>query len=162
MTPRSLLRVTFRTGIAIKGLDGLFETVGGVLLWLVKPSGMSRAVEFLFQHELSRDPHDFFANHLLHFSESLTHASLLFASIYLLTHGVVKIVLAIALWMNELWAYPVAMFVFGAFTVYQLYRYTHTHSSALLVLTVFDVAIVWLTWEEYRVQQSEREAKRLR
>ena len=33
---------------------------------------------------------------------------------YLLSHGLVKIVLAIALWMNRLWAYPLAIFVFGA------------------------------------------------
>jgi uncharacterized membrane protein len=151
-----LLHATFRTGIAIKGFDGLLETIGGVLLWLIKPSTMNRALHFMFQHELSQDPHDFIARHVLHFQASVTHGSVVFASLYLLTHGVVKIVLAAALWMNDLWAYPLAIFVFGAFTVYQIYRYSHTHSIALLVLTVFDAAIVWLTWAEYRVQKSAR------
>jgi len=132
------------------------ETAGGVLLWLMKPSAMDWALHFLFQHELSRDPHDFFARHVLHFHASLTHGSVVFASLYLLTHGAVKIVLAVALWMNDLWAYPLAIFVFGAFTVYQIYRYSHTHSIALLVLTVLDIAIVLLTWAEYRVQKAER------
>ncbi len=155
MAAHRLLYVTFRTGVAIKAIDGLLETVGGVLLWFIKPSTMGRALHFLFQHELSQNPHDFFARHVLHFQANLTHGSVVFASLYLLTHGVVKIVLAVALWMNDLWAYPLAIFVFGAFTVYQIYRYSYTHSMALLALTVLDIAIVWLTWAEYRVQKTE-------
>ncbi|MGA9883859.1 MAG: DUF2127 domain-containing protein [Candidatus Acidiferrales bacterium] len=156
MIPRSLLHATFRTGIAIKAFDGILETIGGVLLWFVKPATMNRALHFVFQHELSRDPHDFFAEHVLHFSANVAHGSLVFASLFLLSHGIVKIVLAVALWMNDLWAYPLAIFVFGAFTVYQIYRYAHTHSLALLILTVFDAAVVWLTWEEYGAQKSAR------
>jgi len=159
MNPHALLRVSFRAGIAVKAFDGLLETIGGVLLWFVRPDQMSRALGFIFQHELSRNPHDFFAKHVLHFSATLTHGSVLFASLYLLSHGVVKIFLAVALWMDELWAYPLAIVVFGAFSVYQVYRYVHTHSLPLLALTVFDVAIVWLTWAEYGVQRAERESR---
>ncbi|MGH9737017.1 MAG: DUF2127 domain-containing protein [Candidatus Acidiferrales bacterium] len=159
MIPHSLLHGTFRVGIAIKAIDGILETIGGTLLWFVMPAAMNRALRFIFQHELSRDTHDFFATHLPHFSASVAHGSIVFASLYLLSHGVVKIVLAAALWMNELWAYPLAIFVFGAFTVYQIYRYAHTHSLALLILTVFDAAVVWLTWEEYGAQMSARKSK---
>lgn len=158
MNAKSILRGTFRAGITMKGIDGLLEAVGGVLLWFIKPSAMSATIQVLCQHELSRDPHDFIAAHLLHISERLAHSDPLFASIYLFSHGLVKVVLAIVLWLDELWAYPVAIGVFGAFSVYQIYRYTHTHAIALLALTVFDVAVVWLTWQEYRVQKSEREA----
>lgn len=159
MRPHSLLHTTFRTGIAIKAVDGLLETVGGVLLWFIQPAEMNRALHFLFQHELSQDRHDFVANHLLHMSAQLANGKPVFASLFLLSHGIVKIVLAIALWMDDLWAYPLAIFVFGSFTVYQVYRYTQTHSLGLLVLTVLDVAIVWLTWEEYGVQKSARQSK---
>ena len=159
MNAKSILRGSFRAGITMKGIDGLLEAIGGVLLWFIKPSAMSATLQVLCQHELSRDPHDFIAAHLLHISERLAHSDPLFASIYLFSHGLVKIVLAIVLWLDELWAYPVAIGVFGAFSVYQIYRYTHTHAIALLVLTVFDVAVVWLTWQEYRVQRSIRGAR---
>jgi len=144
----------------MKGIDGLLETIGGVLLWFIKPSAMSQTLQALCQHELSRDPHDFIGFHLLHISERLGHSDPLFASIFLLSHGLVKVLLAVALWLNDLWVYPLAIGVFSAFSVYQTYRYTYTHSIALLLLTVFDVAIVWLTWEEYRVEKSAREAGR--
>jgi uncharacterized membrane protein len=157
MNALSLLRATFRTGITMKGIDGLLEATGGVLLWFIKPSSLSWTLQAIFQHELSRDPHDFVAAHLLHLSERLAHSDPLFASIYLVSHGLIKVVLAILLWMNKIWAYPLAVGVFSAFSVYQVYRFSHTHSMFLLLLTAFDVVIVYLTWEEYRVEKSKRE-----
>jgi len=156
MTAKDLLRDAFRTGIAIKGFDGLLEMAGGVLLWFVQPQAMGRALRTLSLHELSRDPHDFIGIHLLHVSEKLAHSNPLFASIFLLAHGLAKVGLAIALWINALWAYPLAIGVFSAFGLYQMYRISHTHSIALAILTVFDAMIVWLTWREYRLQKSER------
>lgn len=157
MTSKELLRDAFRTGIAMKGADGLLEAIGGVLVWFIKPSAMSHALRALSLHELSRDPHDFIGIHLLHISEKLAHGDPRFASIYLLTHGLLKMALAVALWLNKLWAYPLAIGVFSAFAAYQIYRFSHTHSIALLILTIFDAVIIWMTWKEYRVQEAENE-----
>ena len=156
MNSPSFLRASFRTGITLKGIDGLLEAVGGVLLWFIKPEALGSTLQEIFQHELSRDPHDFIAAHLLHVSEKLTSSDPLFASIYLLSHGLVKALLSILLWMNKLWAYPLAIAIFSAFSVYQIYRYSHTHAFVLLVLTVFDILIVLLTWEEYRAEKLRR------
>jgi len=156
MTLRELLRDVFRAGITMKGIDGLLEITGGVLLWFVKPRAMGGALRALSLHELSRDPHDLIGIHLLHVSERLAHSNPLFASIFLLSHGLAKVGLAVALWLNELWAYPLAIGVFSAFGLYQMYRVSHTHSIALAILTVFDALIVWLTSREYRLQKSER------
>ncbi len=150
------LRASFRTGITLKGIDGLLEAVGGVLLWFIKPESLGSTLQEIFQHELSRDPHDFIAAHLLHVSEKFASSDPLFASIYLLSHGLVKAMLSVLLWMNKLWAYPLAIAVFSAFSIYQIYRYSHTHAFVLLVLTVFDVMIVYLTWEEYGAEKSRR------
>jgi uncharacterized membrane protein len=75
---------------------------------------------------------------------------------YLLSHGAVKVILVIALWMNALWAYPLTIFVFGGFGAYQMYRYSHTHSIAMLLLTIFDAALICLTWMEWREQKAEK------
>jgi len=151
---RSLLHETFETGITLKGIDGVLEVIGGILIWFITPSSLNRIAQVLLQHELSRDPHDFIATHVLHASQNLTSGNRLFAALFLLSHGITKIVLVIALWLNRLWAYPLLIFVFGAFSIYQIYRFTHTHSVWLALLTVFDVVIVCLTWREYREQKS--------
>jgi uncharacterized membrane protein len=160
MNSRALQKSTFRAGIAVKGFDGTLETLGGVLLWVVKPSSFVWLQTF-WLGVLAYNRHDFIAVHMLNMSERLTSADPVFASFYLLTHGLIKVVLAIALWMNEIWAYPVAIFVFGGFCVYQIYRYTNTHSEALLWLTLFDIAIVILTWREYRLEAMARKALRV-
>jgi uncharacterized membrane protein len=64
----------------------------GLLLVLVKPSTIVDIVRALTQHELSEDPHDFVATHVLHASSTLNGASLTFAAIYLFSHRVLKIV----------------------------------------------------------------------
>jgi uncharacterized membrane protein len=160
MNSLSFLKATFRTGITLKGIDGLLEAIGGVLLWFIKPESLGWTLQQIFQHELSRDPHDFIAAHLLHGSEKLAHSDPLFASIYLLAHGVVKAVLSVLLWMNKLWAYPLAITIFSAFTVYGVYRFTHTHSTLLLMFAGFDALIAFLSWEEYRVEKSRGSARR--
>ena len=57
----------------------------------------------------------------------------------------VKVVLVWALLRRYLWAYPIGIAAFSLFLVYQLYRYSHTHSTWLLVLSLLDVAVVVLT-----------------
>ena len=158
-SPR-FLRASFRTGITLKGLDGLLEAVGGVLLWFIKPEALGSTLQAIFQHELLRDPHDFLARHLLHTSEKIAQSDPLFASIFLVSHGLVKAALSVLLWMNKLWAYPLAIFVFTAFTIFGIYRYMHTHATLLIVIAVFDMIIVVLAWEEYRAEKAKLAAKK--
>ena len=43
-----------------------------------------------------------------------------------------------------------------AFIIYQIYRITAVHFSwGLTALTIFDAALVWLTWREYQVQVAD-------
>lgn len=144
-----LLDRTFRLSVVLKGLDGLLEIVGGVLLLAVAPSTLGHLVRRATQHELSQDSHDFVAQHLLHLTANLNH-SRGFGAAYLISHGVVKVVLVIALLKEQRWAYPVTLAFLGAFIAYQLYRMAVALSVGLGLLTAFDVFIVWLVWREYQ------------
>lgn len=55
-----------------------------------------------------------------------------------------------ALLRNKLWAYPVAIVVFGGFIVYQIYRFTLTGEFGLITLSLFDLMVIWLVWPEYK------------
>jgi uncharacterized membrane protein len=78
---------------------------------------------------------------------------------YLISHGVVKTLLVIALWLDKLWAYPLTIVVFSAFMGYQLHRFTRTHSWTLIALTIFDAVIIYLTWKEYQQLQAHQREK---
>ena len=146
----------FLVGIVLKGLDGLLEVVGGLLLLLVSPATIADVARALTQHELSEDPHDFLATHLLHATGTLTGSALTFGAVYLLSHGLVKIVLVAALLRNQLWAYPALIVFLIVFIVYQLYRMTYAPSVGLAGLTVFDAIVTWLTIREYQRQRALR------
>jgi uncharacterized membrane protein len=153
----SLLHEAFKIGIGLKGIDGVLELAGGVLLWIEKRVALNRVAKALTQHELSEDPRDFVANHLVQAVRHFGHSEKAFAALYLGLHGVVKIVLVVALWRNRLWAYPAMIAVLLGFIGYQIYRMTLTPTVFLGALTVLDVGIVWLTWMEYRHQKRRRE-----
>jgi uncharacterized membrane protein len=152
----SLLDRAFLIGVVLKGLDGVLELFGGLLLLAVSPAAINDRARALTQHELSEDPHDFLATHLLHYTGTLTGGTLRFGAVYLLTHGAVKIVLVAAVLKNYLWAYPLLIVFLLAFIVYQLYRLTFAPSAGLVGLTVFDAVVTWLTWREYLRQRSMR------
>jgi uncharacterized membrane protein len=82
----------------------------------------------------------------------------LFGALYLLSHGVVKIVLVIEVLRNHLWAYMALIIVTGLFVVYQVYRIADSFSISLFLLTIFDLVIIYLTQKEYRRHLARREA----
>jgi uncharacterized membrane protein len=154
-----LLHDSFRAGITIKGIDGILEAIGGIILFFVKPAALSHIALKFLELDLPFDRHEFITVHLSRAVENLADGGKYFASVYLLAHGLIKAVLVIALWFDVLWAYPATIFVFGVFCVYQVHRFMHTHSIALLLITFFDLLIIWLTWREYRDQKLNRHNK---
>lgn len=147
---RPLRERLFHAGILLKFLDGVLETIGGIVLWVIGPWSIIDWVFRVTQDEISEDPHDFVATHLRHAATHISLSGEHFMAAYLFIHGVVKIVVVLALFRNKLWAYPVSLTVFCAFIVYQLYRFTITHAVALILLSAFDLAVVWVIWLEYR------------
>ncbi len=153
--PTSRFDRVFEVGILLKGLDGLLEIAGGILLFFIKPDLVNRVAATLTQHELAEDPRDFLATHVLHSSQDLAAGSFTFAAIYLLSHGVVKIILVWEILHNRLWAYAGLIYLTIGFMIYQVYRFTYSHSIGLVLLTMFDAVIVYLTVVEYRKRRHQ-------
>ena len=84
----------------------------------------------------------------------------MFGAIYLLSHGISKVILVALVLRNRLWAYPWLMGLLGMFIGYQLYVMVFvTFSWGLAALTAFDVLLVWLTWREWRRQTAHAEPR---
>ena len=147
---RSRLHLAFELGVALKGLNGLLELIGGVLLLVFPSAAIQHFIVRLTHRELLDDPHDFFATHLRAAVRHMSSHDQLFVAIYLLSHGVIKAVLVYALLKDKLWAFPIAIAVFAAFGLYQIYRYLVEPSGWLIGLTVLDVAVIALTVLEWR------------
>ena len=148
----------FEVGLILKGIDGVLETIGGLVLLVVSPQNINRLVAAMTQYELVEDPNDFFANlirHAVHFNAK----SQLWAAAFLLSHGILKLLIIAGLFLNKLWAYPVGIAVFTGLGFYQIYRYWQTGSPGLLILTALDVFVILLTWLEFRAIKRERKTR---
>jgi uncharacterized membrane protein len=143
----------FDLGVILKGIDGALEVIGGVLFALVKPQTLTGVVFLLTAHEISEDPSDLVANLLRHSVRYLSSDTTLFASAYLLGHGLAKLFLVLGLLRGKLWAYPAALWFLGAFVVYQSYRILLAHSLVLILLTAFDLIVMFLIWQEYQFRR---------
>lgn len=156
--PRDLTDKAFRISLWGKFIDGLLETAGGILLLVITPEQINHIARWLTQGELSEDKHDFIANHILKTAHHLTGASLAFGAAYLLAHGLVKIVLVVEVIRDHLWAYMGLIGVTALFVVYQVYRIAVKFSVSMLLLTLFDLLIIYLTQKEYRRHLARRQA----
>ena len=142
--------VAFKTGIALKGLNGVLETIAGVTLLVTNQAAIRGLVGHMTREELLEDPHDFMSNHLVNFFNHLSISTQHFAGFYLLAYGIAKTGLALGLFCEKLWSFPVALALLSLFILYQAYRFSETHSIILAVLTLFDAMVVVLIWIEYQ------------
>jgi Predicted membrane protein len=147
---KNLVHVSFEIGLILKGIHGLMEIIGGILLLFLNPNRLNWLTRFLTQHEISEDPNDKVANFLLTLSSSFSINTQHFAVFYLMSHGIIKCILIFLLWRKKLWAYPLTIVFFIIFIAYQLYRYTFTQSIFLILLTILDTIMIALTYFEYK------------
>ena len=145
------IHAAFEIGIILKGLNALAELIAGVVLYFTSVETLTAIVKALVHDELLADPHDLIANALMNMTEHFNVGGKRFAALYLLSHGLVKLVLVVGLLRNQRWAYPASLIVLAAFVLYQLYRLTFGFSVALIALTLFDFVVIALIWHEYRL-----------
>lgn len=132
----------FLVSITLKGLHALVEIAGGIALYFFSTD---RIVGWLYSKSDRSD--DLFARFARTFSGQEHH----FYALYLVSHGLINLAIVAALLSRRLWAYPATFAVLAAFIAYQLYRFTFTHDIGLIAITVLDLIVMALAWNEYRL-----------
>jgi|SRR5579872_1363417 len=141
----------FQVSVLLKGAHALIECVGGLAVALASTSAIRDLVNELTQEELIEDPHDFLATHLSAMAQQFSVGTKQFYAFYLLSHGAVKLLLVAGLLRGKVWSYPLSLVVLGLFIVYQVYRFSYTHGVGLIALTLLDVVVICLIWQEYKL-----------
>lgn len=156
LRPRARVERLFRLAMLVKGIDGAAELIGAVALLLVSGGLVHRLVADVLARDLLGPPDGSLARHFVAGTAEFASGNRTFAIVYLVLHGVLKLVLVAALLRRWMPAYPVAVVVLGLFVVYEVYRAWHTGSVLLPFLAALDVAIIVLVLREYRVLRRER------
>jgi uncharacterized membrane protein len=149
----SRIHQIFEFSLLAKGAHAAVEIAGGVALYFINAEFIKSWAKLLTQEELIEDPGDLVANYLLGLAQTFSVGSQAFYAFYLLSHGIIKILLVAGLLRGKLWSYPASLAALALFIVYQLYRYSYTHSAGLIVLTIFDFLMMALIWHEYGLVQ---------
>lgn len=150
--PKTLLDSTYEIGILIKGIDGLAELAGGLLVLFIRPSFIESIVTHATNsHFVVHHPQFWFIiEPMLRYGGELAHGHNGFAVAFLLSHGAIKIILVAALLRNLPWAYPFALITLGLFTLYQFYLIAVHVTLGMTLLTLLDLFIIWLIWREWQ------------
>ena len=144
------LHKSYEISLLLKALLGLTQLASALMLYLTPTGGIAGFVTWLTSQELSEDPGDVVALWLLQAAQALSISTVTFYSLYLLAHGALNFGVVLLLWARLIWAYPVSIVVLLVFVAYQLYEYAVTGSPTMIVLSLFDLLIVFLVWREYR------------
>jgi uncharacterized membrane protein len=141
----------FHIGMLIKAGAAIFEIGTGILAFFLTTNEVLHVTQLLVQGKLAVDPDNLLANYILDLGFSFTPGQTnWFLFIYLAGHGVVNMFLVISLLKKKMWAYPLSLLIFGAFVAYEAWQVFFTHSPFLAAFTIFDLAVIWLIWKEYR------------
>lgn len=145
---------SFLIGIWFKAAVGALQLIAGIAVLAVSQVALAAWVARWTTPELTEEPHSHIAIWLNSGVSDLGAGSRTFVTIYLISHGVIKLALIWAMLRRKMWAYPLSMWVIGSFIAYQLYRFASTHSMSLVVLSVLDAVVVYLIWHEYRTRKA--------
>lgn len=142
---------SFKVILFAKVIFALGQTASGFLLLLFKPSQLQNLLYLLTQGELKEDPSDFIASHLIQLGTHISLSGQHIAAIYLLIHGLVKMVTLFLLYQKKLWSYPLSIVMFSGFIIFQLKEFLLNGHWILILLTVIDLFMIYLTWSEYHI-----------
>jgi len=145
---RSREETFFKVGIWLKGVNGALELLVGSLLLFSPHRLLNHGVAILVAHGGRAGIGGLFDQAGSSLARVETGFS--FPVFYLLSHGVVKLFLAICLLRDARWAYPVSLGVFGLLLAYELYRVATQPSLLLGAVIAIDMAILTLLYRHWR------------
>ena len=147
------LHSLFLFTVWIKGISGLLESFAGILVFLVEPRTLETFVVYLAAPELAEDPDDWLAKFAIEAASQYSADTQVFLYAYWISPGVIRVFLVSALLSGKLWAYPLSLGALALFIAYQVHRFMQTHSLWLVILTIVNLGVAYLIWEEYLLRK---------
>lgn len=152
LASKSWFKYVYRIGIGVKGFDGLVELLAGIGL-LLSPGLVHKLLSIIA--DAANDHHgrasEYITTYVARLDGDLAKSGLTFLIIFLMSHGLVKLVLVYCLLREIVWAYPYALFILVGFLIYQLYVLVLDPTSiGMWLFTILDIIIIYLVWGEWR------------
>ncbi len=151
----NLITIGFYGGLAVKAVNAVIEFISGFLMLILSHDMLNRLIWFAAVYELREDPKDILMNYFIKLGNNLSISAQHAAALYMLLHGITKLLVIWLLLKRKLWAYPVSIVVFSLFIAYEAYSYVIGQSLLMLFMIVIDLAIVAVVFLEYKRLKKE-------
>ena len=149
----SLSHLSFEILLFLKFLVSVAEILAGTFLAMPFFQSFQNFLLNFLSKELIEDSDDIITALAYRFISGYSSDMNSFMIFYLLSHGIVKLIIIYFLYKKKVWAYPVAIAVFTAFIIYQVYKYIYMHSFILIIATIVDIVLTILTVKEYIIRK---------
>lgn len=140
----------------MKAVDAAIEFAGGFLLGLLNHDWLHQLIVSRALPELYEDPNDNVMNYFLTLGQNFSITAQHSVAFYLMLHGGLKLIVVWLLWKKKLWFYIPAFCVFGLLIIYEIYKFIHTLSIALLIFIILDITLNIFIILEYKELKAEK------
>ena len=151
----SFVHRAFWLSLFLKGLDGALQLLGGLVVILFEPGTLGKAYRWLTRFLMGKTSNNAEADFIKDAAHSFHISIEVLVCIYLLSHGIIKVLLVYGLLKEKLWVFPAALVGFGFFLTLEIYRiYQHFYWAILVLMCidVFVVTMVILEWRKVKAQ----------
>lgn len=163
MTERKkMLDRLYDIGVGIKGIDGLAELIAGVMLAFT-PGVFHNFLVWITGniHHHSGFVYEFSADYIARLDHDLARIGITFVVVYLIGHGIIKVIFVYCLLKRIVWIYPLAITVLWLLFMYQVSVLLQDVTSLFMwMVTVIDAVVIGLVMREYRnIRRSQRKVQ---
>ena len=131
-------------------------TSGFILLRVITLKPLSPIFK-IGKHSFFFHPDNFIIEFINSYIHTLSISTAFFISFYLIFWGIIDAFLSYYLLKKQIWAYPFGLTLIFFFTLYEIYRYFHTHSPVLLIIIFIDIVILFIIKKEYHILKKPKE-----
>ncbi len=145
------LHILFEASLVFKGTLAALEALAGLGLLLAPNERILSFVDWLTRAQIAHDRTEPMTTWAADIAQNLSIQSQHFYAVYLLGHGVLKLVMVGMLARRTVWAYPIAICILVGFVIYQMHHWWVDGSSVLVVLSALDLFMAGLVLREWRM-----------
>ena len=156
VTKYQLTHQLFIMTIAAKGVLGALQVLIAIVLYFGALQYLPGFAQWLVQNELAENPNDYIAVKILQIAGNVPATGSPFYTTYFAAHELLHIAVVAALLSGARWANHAAVIVLSLFVIYQVLEWLSVGGFMLIVLTVIDLAVIYLTVREHRQTRSLR------
>ena len=140
----------FIATIAAKGALGVLQVFIAIVVYLGMLQYLPQVCAVACSERAGGKPERLIALRILQIAGSAPGTGTTFYTTYFAAHGLLHIAVVAALLSGVRWANHAAVIVLSLFVIYQVFEWMSVGGFMLVLLTIIDLAVIYLTVREHR------------